>query len=266
MYTAFQLAQKYIAWYWQALNSKGHGVHSPFVFDFIKFVKNDRKNYPCYDEIEMLRRELLHRNDEIDVQDFGAGSTVIKTNRRVVSKMAASSLKPRRFAQLLFRIVHHYQPAHIIELGTSFGITTAYLASGNASRPQVHTLEGSPAIANIAKENFQKLGITNIRLTEGDFNQTLDEVLKYIPTIDLAFIDGNHKQAPTLQYFHQLMEHTTAESILIFDDIHWSEEMEAAWEIIRNDERVTLTIDLFFIGIVFLKKDFKVKQHFKLRF
>ncbi|RYD81487.1 MAG: class I SAM-dependent methyltransferase, partial [Sphingobacteriales bacterium] len=252
-------------YYIAASNSKGHGMHSPFVFDFIKFVKNDKTKYPVYEPIEKIRKDLLKDTVIIEVQDFGAGSTVIKANKRVIGKMAASSLKPKRLAQLLHRMVKYYKPQTIVELGTSFGITSSYLASAN-NDAKLYTLEGASSIAAIAKGNFKKLQIENVQLIEGDFEKTLQPLLSALPTIDFAFVDGNHKKEPTLHYFEELLKKSTDQTILIFDDIHWSKEMEAAWAIIKENDAVTLSIDLFFIGIVFLRKDFKVKQHFAIRF
>ena len=264
MYSPLQLSRKYANFFWQAVNSKGHGVHSPFVFDFIKFVKNDRQQYASYSAIEPIRKRLLQSKAEIEVEDFGAGSTVLKTKKRVVSKMAASSLKPRRFAQLLHRIVQCYQPKTIVELGTSFAVTTAYLATANQNST-VFTLEGSPAIAAIARKNFEQLSLSNIRLIEGSFEKTLDPLLASLDSVDLAFIDGNHKKMPTLEYFEKFLAKSHNDTILIFDDIHWSKEMEEAWEQIKQHPSVTLSLDLFFIGIIFFKTEFKVKQQFKLR-
>ena len=265
MYSTLQLTKKYFHYYATAKNSKGHGVHSPFVFDFIKFVKNDKKKYDCYHTIEKIRQALLRDTSVIEVEDFGAGSSVIKTKRRRVDKIAASSLKPKKFAQLLFRIVQFYKPANIIELGTSFGVSSAYLAAGNPSA-KLYTLEGASAIAGIAAQNFNKLGIKNIELITGPFADTLPKLLAIIPAPGLVFIDGNHRREPTLEYFYKLLNCSTPATILIFDDIHWSKEMEEAWEQIKAHEAVTLSIDLFFIGIIFLRKDFKVKQHFSIRF
>ena len=265
MYSVTQLAKKYLKYYITASSSKGHGVHSPFVFDFIKFIKNDLKQYDCYNAIEKRRMELLKDTTVIEVEDFGAGSTVIKTNQRRVDQIAASSLKPKKFAQLLFRIVQFYQPNIIIELGTSFGISTAYLASGNKNAT-LHTLEGASTIARIAQQNFNALGLKNIELIPGDFSVTLPKLLSGIPSPDLVFLDGNHRKIPTLQYFSTFLQVSNPSTILIFDDIHWSKEMEEAWEEIKAHEAVTLTIDLFFIGIVFLRKDFLEKQHFSIRF
>lgn len=265
MFSASQLAKKYCKYYFTASNSKGHGVHSPFVFDFIKYVKNDPKKYDCYTGIEKLRAALLKDNSFIEVEDFGAGSALIKSNSRRIDKIAASSLKPKKFAQLLFRMVQFYAPKTIIELGTSFGISSAYMASGHP-QAYLYTLEGAGAIARVARTNFNTLGLNNIELIEGDFAITLPVVLDRIPGVDMAFIDGNHRKLPTLQYFEELLKKSTDTTILIFDDIHWSKEMEEAWELIKQNSAVTLTIDLFFIGVVFLRKDFIEKQHFSIRF
>jgi predicted O-methyltransferase YrrM len=265
MYSVFQLAKKYFKYYLTSSNGKGHGVHSPFVFDLIKFVLRDKKEYPSYKIIEAVRKSLLHDHNTIVVEDFGAGSAVIKTNKRVISKMAASSLKPRKFAQLLYRISAYYKPQTIVELGTSFGITTSYLAAGNPAA-KVFTLEGSPAIAGIAQQNFHQFNLPHIKLLQGDFATTFPALLEQIPVTGLAFVDGDHRKEPTLDYFHKLLEHSNEATILVFDDIHWSSEMEEAWAEIKSHDAVTLTIDLFFIGIVFLRKDFKVKQHFSIRF
>ena len=265
MYTRFQLAKKYLHYYFTASNGNGHGVHSPFVFDFIKNVLKDKKQYNCYSAIEAQRKDLLTDSRIIEVEDFGAGSSVIKSNQRVVKNIAASSLKPKKYAQLLYRMVQYYKPETIVELGTSFGITTSYLASGN-NNSTIYTCEGSTAIAAIAQRNFDILKLKNIELIQGNFNQTLQPLLSKVNKIDLAFVDGNHRKEPTLAYFSQLLNHSTNSSILIFDDIHWSAEMEAAWKEIQSHQAVTLTIDLFFIGIVFINNDFKVKQHFSVAY
>lgn len=265
MYSRFQLAKKYLHYYLSASNGKGHGIHSPFVFDFVKNVLNDKHNYPVYQSIEHFRKKLLTDSTVIEVEDFGAGSSIIKTNKRVVSAIATSSLKPKKYAQLLYRMVKYYKPKIIVELGTSFGITTAYLASANKAS-KVFTCEGSKAIASIAKQNFEVLQLNNVQLTEGDFAKTFSSLLSNLNTVNFAFVDGNHRKEPTIEYFHQLLKYATPTTILIFDDIHWSAEMEEAWKTIKQHPQVTLTINLFFIGIVFINPDFKIPQHFSIRF
>lgn len=265
MYSAFQLAKKYFNYYFRAQNGKGHGVHSPFVFDFIIHVLNDKKKYECYSKIESLRKQLLTKNTTIEVEDFGAGSAVIPFKNRKIKDIANSSLKRKKYAQLLLRIARYYQSKNIVELGTSFGISTCYLASANKNS-KVTTFEGAHHIANIAIDNFKQAGLNNIELIEGNFEKTLPEIIDKIENVDLLFIDGNHRKKATLEYFDIFLKKSNTQSIFIFDDIHWSEEMEEAWKLIQQHDSVTLTIDLFFIGLVFFRKDFKVKQHFTIRF
>ncbi len=265
MYSKTQLVLKYLNYYLKASNSKGHGMHSPFVFELIEEVLNDKRNFYAYDSIERIRQSLLFNQNKLSVVDFGAGSRVIKNKERTVASIARSSLKPKKYSQLLFRMVDHYQPKTIVELGTSFGITTSYLASAKPDA-NIITLEGASAVAKIAKENFSKLKLNNIEMIEGNFDDTLFSILSNLSMIDFVFIDGNHRYQPTINYFEQILAKSNNYSIIILDDIHWSKEMEAAWQQIQNHSSITMTIDLFFIGIVLLRDEFKVKQHFSVRF
>ncbi len=261
MYTTPQLILKYFYYFISASSSKGHGVHSPFVFDFITGVLNDRNRYYAYSEIERVRNELKENETELAVLDLGAG---LSGNRKI-KHIAQRSLKPPKYAQLLFRMVNYYQPASVIELGTSLGITTAYLAAANTSR-QVYTLEGAPGIAALAQKNFERLRLSNIQQITGNFDDTLAPLLDGIEKAGFVFIDGNHRKEPTLRYFQQLLPYVDDQSILVFDDIHWSAEMEDAWKELIRHPSVTCSIDLFFIGIILCSSDFKEKQHFTIRF
>lgn len=265
MYSSFQLALKYFKYWLTAANGKGHGVHSPFVYDFIKNILNDRRQFDCFRYIESLRSDLKSDDTEINVPDFGAGSRMQLNNKRKISAIARSSLKPKKYSQLLFRIVHYYKPAIIVELGTSLGITTSYLSFANPGA-EIITMEGAHEVAAVAQKNFNQLYLSNIKIIEGNFDETLLIVNSQLATVNFAFIDGNHRKEPTLNYFQQLLNKASESSIFIFDDIHWSEEMEEAWNEIKQHSSVTLTIDLFFIGIVFFRKEQKVKEHFSIRF
>jgi predicted O-methyltransferase YrrM len=265
MYSKPQLLKKYLHYLITASNGKGHGIHSPFVFDFVKNVLNDKQHFGAYSRVENLRSQLLNNKTIIEVEDFGAGSAIVKTNHRSVAEIAHHTAKPKKYGQLLFRIASYYHPNTIIELGTSLGLSTSYLASSGVEK-KIFTLEGSSSIADIAEHNFELLGLTNIQLTRGNFNETLDACLQKTGTIDFAFVDGNHRKEPTLCYFHQLLYKANESCVFIFDDIHWSSDMQDAWKEIKQHPAVMLTIDLFFIGLVFFKKDFKVKQDFVIRF
>lgn len=265
MYSSFALAKKYLHYYLTAHNGKGHGMHSPFVFQFILHVLNNQSGYQVSTEIEDLRQRLKKDKRVLTIEDLGAGSRVSKTKQRSVQQLAKSALKPLKYAQLLFRLVKHYQPNTIVELGTSLGITTSYMATANPAA-NVATIEGSKAVAGVALENFTELGIKNISLHRGNFDDLLPSVIHQLSSIDLAYIDGNHRYQPTINYFHQLLLNLHNNSILVFDDIHWSDEMEQAWEEIKKHPSVQCTVDIFFLGFVFFRSEFKVKQHFTVRF
>lgn len=264
MYSPYQLAKKYLRFYRHAHNSKGHGVNSPFVYDFIENVKNSKEIPEQAGLIEAYRGQLLKDERLINVEDFGAGSHLTKGKERKVKDIAAASPKNKKFAQLLYRIARYYQCKNIIELGTSFGITTSYLASASSDN-HVTTIEGSPVIAEIAQAFFDKAGYENISLIIDNFDDALPRLLSSKDKVDLLFIDGNHREEPTIRYFESFLPKVHNDTIFVFDDIHWSEEMERAWKTVSDHEAVTMTIDLFFIGLVFFKKEFVVKQHFSLR-
>lgn len=267
MYSSYQLAKKYLHYHITAHNGKGHGMHSPFVFGFILHVLNNKSGYVPPAEIEALRRNLLNDKTVLTIEDMDAGSRTSSTKQRSVQRLAASALKPKKYAQLLFRLVKHYDPKTILELGTSLGITTAYLATANPNA-QVTTVEGSDAVAEAAQKNFDALQLKNIQLRTGNFDDVLPSVLRHLlsPFLDLAYLDGNHRYQPTLNYFHQLLPHLHNDSILVFDDIHWSKEMETAWEEIKAHPSVRCTVDVFFLGFAFFRSEFKVKRHFTVRF
>lgn len=265
MYSRWQIAIKYLKYYFTASNGKGHGIHSPFVFEFITKVLCDKKKYDAYDVVENLRKQLLNDSRLLTVEDFGAGSGAVKKNQRSIQSITRNTAKSEKYGQLLHRIARFYQPKTIIELGTSFGITTSYLALAQPGS-KVITAEGAKEIASIAKQNFQNPGIKNIELVEGNFDDTLETILAKLSFVDLAFIDGNHRQEPTERYFNQILSKTHNDSILVFDDIHWSREMEQAWGVIKTHPSVRCSIDLFFIGIVLFRQEFREKLDFCVRF
>lgn len=252
---------RFLKFYFSATTK--YGVHSPFVFDFIKNVLEDNRLFYTFHEVETIRKRLLNNRDKIEVTDLGAGSKYTKSNQRSVQQIAKSALSSPSFCRQLFRITNHYKPDTIIEMGTSLGVSAAYIQKG-ALNAKLITLEGCPNISSQAKNVFKKLKLKNINIKTGGFENTFGEALQEVKSIDLVFFDGNHQKEPTLSYFNQAMEYAHENSIFIFDDIYWSEEMVEAWNQLKDDNRVSLSIDLFSMGILFFKKDFKEKIHFKL--
>ena len=238
--------------------------NAPFLYHFLTKVLNAKKENENCKKIEALRKELCNSEQIIQITDFGAGSNINNSKKRRVKDVARNSAKNEKFGQLLYRICRNFKPKNIIELGTSLGVSTCYLAKANPSA-QVFTFEGCSETAAIAKKNFNNLNLENIDITIGDFKETLTQKLEEIKNVDLAFVDGNHQEKPTIAYFEEILKFSSNESIFIFDDIHWSCGMENAWNYIKSHQRTTLSIDLFFVGIVFVKTELS-KEHFTIRF
>lgn len=233
------------------------------MFEFAERVLEDDRLFYAFDELEDLRSILLKNRKTIQVTDFGAGSQVDGSKTRSVASIAKSAATSPAFCQMLFRLIDLYKPKTILELGTSLGIATLYHAAA-ARNAAIYTIEGCPNTAALAQANFKRMNVPNIELKIGQFEPVLDVVLPKIKQIDYAFIDGNHRKAPTLDYFDRCLQYAHKDSIFVFDDIHWSEEMEAAWEAIKAHPKVRLTIDLFFCGVVFFRTEQQQKEHFKL--
>lgn len=240
-----------------------HGIHSPFVFDFYNHIINSDFEEQDFREIEVLRQKLLRNRTTIEVTDYGAGSMRLKSNNRKVAEIAKYSAKPPKFAGMLYRIARKFRPDVMLELGTSLGISGAHLAMGNPYGRLI-TIEGCPNIGAIAQSNFNELAIKNIELKIGNFDEVLPGILENSPKLDLIFIDGNHNYEATHRYFEMFKPKLHEGSIVIFDDIHWSEGMKKAWEEIISQPGITVSIDLYFIGIVFFNKDLS-KQNFILK-
>lgn len=261
--TSYKIILKYIRHWFKSYHPKGSGIHSPFIFNLVTQVIRKKRHTDFFKTIENERKKLLKDKRIITVQDYGAGSQILKNPEKKVSDIAKHSLKPKKQAQLLFRLINHMNSQHILELGTSLGITTSYMASA-LSKPGVITLEGCPQISNIAKTTFSNLKLNNIELITGEFDTIIKGVLNRIKEVDFVFFDGNHKGEATLNYFLTCLPYIGNNTIFVFDDIHMSEDMEQAWKQIKANKTVKVTIDIFYMGIVLFKKELS-KQDFNVR-
>lgn len=241
-----------------------HGTHSPFVYKLVDEVIYDFSEKKVYEDIEKQRKKLLNDDTMLTITDLGAGSYHNKNREKKVSEVAKNALKSPRLAQLIYRLAHHHPAQKMIELGTCLGITSAYLAKANPAATVV-TMEGCPETANVAYQNFVSLELTNIELQVGNFNDLFPKEVENTPRLDFVYIDGNHTKEATLNYFHTSLPKIHEGTLLIFDDIYWSQGMKEAWEEIKAHPQVTVTVDLFAIGLVYFKKD-QVKEHFKIKF
>jgi predicted O-methyltransferase YrrM len=255
-----QLIKSYLKFIKNSTNQ--HGVHSPFVYSLVTKCFYDKKNYAEYEILKKYRNSLLENKNFIEVTDFGAGSRVFKSNKRQISKIAKTAGISSKRAKLLFRVVNYFQPTTILEIGTSLGLATSALSLGN-KKSKIITLEGCSNTIEIAKSQLENSKFQNIEF----INSKFEDYLKNQPTTNnqqLIYFDGNHSKKATLDYFEQLLPTITNETVWIFDDIHWSKDMEEAWETIKKHPKVKVTIDTFQWGFVFFRAE-QEKEHFTIR-
>ena len=255
------ILKAYIKFLWHSKNE--HGVHSPFVFDLVTKCFYDKKQKPAYQVLKNYRNSLLQNKNTIEVTDFGAGSRVFRSNTRQISKIAQTAgITPKR-AKLLYRIVNYFQSSSILEIGTSLGLATSALSLGN-EKATIISLEGCPNTMAIAKNQCQLQNLSNIEFINTEFKSYLSTFDFRLSTFDLIYFDGNHSKKATLDYFELLLPTITNETVWIFDDIHWSLDMEEAWKIIKENPKVMVTIDTFQWGLIFFRAE-QVKEHFVIR-
>ncbi len=242
-------------------SSNQHGVHSPFVYNLVTKCFYDKKRYSTYKDLKNYKSDLLKNDISIEVTDLGKGSRISNKTRRRITSIAKNAGSTKKRAQLLYRLSHYFKFENSLELGTSLGIATYALHKGNPEG-KITSIEGCPNIADFTTQNLKKNNTKNISILNSDISKSLDNLKD--ETFDFVFLDGNHQKAPTLSYFESLLNNITNDSIFIFDDIYWSKEMTEAWETIKNHPKVTVTIDSYWCGFVFFRKE-QEKEHFTIR-
>lgn len=249
----FIRALKYLRYFLTARHKRGHGIHSPFVFDLILRLFRNKTDPDIVLLIEKIRKKNRSDKRIIQVQDLGTGSFKMKNNLRKVSDIARTSAVPLKYGVLLSKLASEFGKPDIVEFGTSLGISAMYMASGSPESI-VYTMEGCPAISELAQDNFRDAGINNVNLLTGSFEELIPELRKRSVKPGLVFIDGNHSKEPVTYYFKQMAEMSDKATVIVIDDIHQSKEMEEAWELIKHSENVTFTIDIFRMGLVFFRE------------
>jgi predicted O-methyltransferase YrrM len=244
---------KYLKHIVLAKHWRGHGIHSPFIFDLVSRVFRNKTDKDIVCIIEKIRKRLKSDRRLIAINDLGAGSERRKTTKRKVSDIARYSSVPIKYGVLLSNLAAEFGRNYIIEFGTSFGISTMYLAAGSPESV-IFTIEGDPAAAEIAKDNFREARFNNISLFTGSFEEMIPVLTSGGKSPGLVFIDGNHRKEPVLKYFNSMAEAADSKTVIIIDDIYYSNEMETAWNEIKADVRVSVTVDIFRMGLVFFRE------------
>ncbi len=260
-YSRVSAAIKYIL---LSRHKRGHGIHSPYVYDTINNVLRNKVPEQILETINSARRDMRKNSAVIPVTDLGTGSVYTSSAYRKISDIARRSSVSNPYGRVLYNLARINNGNDILELGTSLGISTLYLGLG-AADSDIITIEGCSRLARVARENFKRCGSGNITVMEGDFEDHLQKLNdgRYSPS--LVFVDGNHSKEPVLRYFSLLKELLTPDSVIVFDDINYSSEMSEAWNEIKSDPQVSVSIDIFRMGLVFFRTGM-VKQDFIIRY
>jgi predicted O-methyltransferase YrrM len=244
---------KYLKYILLSRHSKGHGIHSPFIFDLVSRVFRNKTDSDIVFNVEKVRKRLIADHRSIIVSDLGAGSEYMKTNLRKVSDIARYSPVPLKYGLLLSNLAIEFGNPLIVEFGTSFGISTMFMAAA-CPETMVYTVEGCPETAEIADQNFKNAGLTNIKLFTSSFDRILPVIKQSENRPGLIFIDGDHRKGPVLKYFNKMAELSDNKTVIVIDDIYYSTEMAEAWKEIKKYDKVSATVDLFRMGIVFFRE------------
>lgn len=259
----YHLLKNYIFYQFKAKTA--YDIHSPFVFSLINEILDINTKFYNFEIIEAHRnRFLLQQNKFIEVEELGAGSKKINSKKRSIKQIAKTSLAPKKYSELIFKLANFINANNKLEIGTCLGITTSYLAAQN-KKAHIYTLEGAAEIYKIANTLFNDLNLLNVNAIKGNFNDTLQNVLNKEKEFDLIYIDGNHTYDATINYFEQCISKLSENGVIIVDDIYWSKGMTKAWKDIKERNDISITIDLFKLGLVFKNKAY-TKQDFVIKY
>lgn len=255
---------RYLKYLIFARHGKGHGIHSPFVFRLITETFRHEADKEIINRIRNTRRKLSTDPRSVSVTDLGSGSRRMKSDNRKVSEMVRNAAVPEKYGLLLFNLSKEFGSPLIVELGTSLGVSTMYLAAASPEIP-LYTIEGCGALAELASQNIREAGINNIRIMNGSFDEMIPLIKDLNVSPGLVFIDGDHKKDAVVRYFMDFARISNSNTLIVIDDISISKEMAEAWEFIKKHEKVTVTIDLCRMGLIFFREGI-TRLHYMIRY
>ncbi len=254
--------------------SNEHGVHSPFVFHLLTNVIYNKNEYYCFKNIANLKLQFVSSKNifnwvknKFSLPNNTLGKNYSESDFRLINntnQIYCHNKYSVKYSKLLFRLVNHFQPEHIIEIGTSFSIHSIYLASA-CSKTSLITIEQNAEIADVTKDKFKKINLINIEQKFGNIPTSIFEIFSRFSTLNFVCFNRGFCASETLNYFTLCLEKVSKDSIFVFCDIYASSSNKELWNTIKNNNRVSVTIDFFFMGIVFFHKE-QAKQNFRIKF
>lgn len=225
---------------------RGYGVHSPFVFNLITKVIEEKCSYYSFYDIELLRRELYYREDKLPCPDRSHPGRM--KYRQIGEIVYCEAIKPSH-GKLLFRLANYFKSQRILQIGPNVGISTLYLTS-YAKEVRCIALENVPQFAEIARQVFERAG-KHIDLRVGSYASLLPQALRDLGEVDLVYFNTLYEQQHTEALFESCLPYVGDWTLFVFEGIKSSQRMRAFWDAVCARPEVTVTIDLYTMGIVF---------------
>jgi predicted O-methyltransferase YrrM len=242
-------------------SSNQHGIHSPFVYDLVTKCFYDKSHYSAYDNLKILRNELTYNQDLVEIKHYSPSLKVFQQNHQKISTILKNEGSSYKKQKQLFRITNYLKPKNVLELGTSIGLGSTAMAFAS-NKSIITTVEVNENLSDIAKKVFRSYQLKNIRIENSAFKDFFKNINN--KHLDLVYLDGTYDKKSTIENFNSLLKYAHNESVFIFNNIYCSKEMSEAWNIIKKQKEVTVSIDTFYWGFLFFRKE-QPKQHFTIR-
>jgi len=217
-----------------------------------KAITYDNEDIRSFSDCERYRQKLLSDNTQITYEIFSLD------RKNSVKEICEKATSPQKWCQFLYYMVKNIHDPRILEIGTNVGISGSYILEAIKEKEggKLTTMEGLPQLCEISKQRFSEIvPNSKFEIIQGLYENTFQRLMESAENYNLMFIDGNHKKTPTLQYFNSLKSNIGKIGVFVFDDIYWSRGMTEAWEIIKKNNEVNFSIDLYKQGIIIIDKD-----------
>lgn len=222
--------RSYLTFLWRSFHL--HGVHSPFVYALDSLCLNDKKQHDFYKNLQVFKNYLLENEVKLHHESFEK-------------------------SKLLYRLVNHLKIENVLELGYSNGMETFAMAGGNTENILVASKRAFPKVTT---QYFTQNGIKKIAKEGVPPALFLDNIIPNT-TYDLVFFHENNSVANTFSLFKKASPLAHNDTVFIFEKIHDSKENEQLWKNIQQHKKVKVTVDTFYFGFVFFRKE-QTKEHF----
>ncbi|MDD2435944.1 MAG: SAM-dependent methyltransferase [Massilibacteroides sp.] len=216
---------------------KGHGVHSPFVFNFITKVIDERAAYYCLKDIELTRKKFFYENEPFHKWE----------------------IRPK-YGALLMRISNYLKPQNLLLIGSDLSFSALY-SSSYASTTRCVVLEEKTEIAAFSRSVIEKHRAKNILLKEGVYQKTVSEVLEHTDKLDFVYFGYPNDSALDIPVFECILPHLHEHSVLILRGIRKTKDRKEFWNRLCARPEVSVTIDVYELGIAFFNHKIHKKNY-----